>query len=98
MLKWQVNMKTVQSFKEFYNKSKDRSSNKNNGREDCKEWLLFFTSDIYPRWLSAMTVANLAMAMRNYQINKRDNISEIDMLMDLIDYFFIDFKPNGFFF
>ena len=50
----------------------------------------FFTSDSSPRWLSAMTVANLAMAMRNYQVNKRDNSSEIHMLMDLIDYFIIN--------
>ena len=41
-----------------------------------------------------MTVANLAMAMRNYQINKRDNSSEINMLMDLIDYFVMNFKPQ----
>ena len=87
-------MKTIQSFKEFYNKSKDRSSNKNEGIAACKEWLSFFTSESYPRWLSAVTVANLAMAMRNYQINKRDNSSEINMLMDLIDYFVMNFKPQ----
>ena len=42
-------MKTINNFRDFYNKSKDRSSNKNEGRAACKEWLLFFTSDSYPR-------------------------------------------------
>ena len=85
-------MKTINNYRDFYNKSKDRASNKNEGRAACKEWLSFFTSDSYPRWLSAMTVANLAMAMRNYQINKKYNSSEIHMLMDLIDYFIMNFN------
>ena len=42
-----------------------------------------------------MTVANLAMAMRNYQVDKRDNSSEIHMLLDLIDYFVMNFNPQG---
>ena len=64
-------MKTIKNFSDFYSKSKDRTSNNNIGRAACNEWLSFFTSNSSPRWLSAMTVSNLAMAMRNYQINKK---------------------------
>ena len=59
-------MKTVQSFKEFYNKSKDKSSNKNEGIASCNEWLSFFSSDSYPRWLSAMTVATIPNTLSRY--------------------------------
>ena len=59
-------MKTIQSFKEFYNKSKDRASNKNEGRAACKEWLSFFTSNNFPSWLSTMTVATIPYTLSRY--------------------------------
>ena len=59
-------MKTISNFRDFYYKSKDRASNKNEGRTACNEWLSFFTSNNFPSWLSTMTVATIPNTLSRY--------------------------------
>ena len=80
-------MKTLQDFSVFYRQSKDRFSNKGTGQIACRDWLLIFTSPAYPRWLSSMTVANLSLAMKNYQVNTKEHSAVVDKLLELIAYY-----------